>query len=347
MKDAIGIGMLGFGGVNQALVQLLARHNRDHADLQFRIVGVSDLRWGSAHDSAGLSFEALEQVCQTESDLKALGQGGAAEPNNDAIIALDGCDIIAEATFSNMKNGQPALSLCEAALTAGKHVVTTNKGVVAFGGDRLSALADQRDLGFAYEGAVMSGTPVLCWARTALQGAKIQRLRGVLNGTSNFILGQLEAGIGFEDALTEARKRGYAEADSSSDVEGFDVRAKVIVLALAVLGEKLGKADIACDGISGMTPEECVRAKALNKRWKLIADIRREETGQVEAYVRPQLVAPDDPFYNLNGPTNALEITTETLGPIMIFGPGAGREETAYALYSDILRLSHARMARA
>lgn len=347
MKDAIGVGLLGFGGVNQALVQLLARHNRNHEDVQFRIVGVSDLQWGSAYDPAGLSFEVLDKVCQTRGALKALGPGGAAEPNNDAIIALDGCDIIAEATYSDMKNGQPALSLCEAALTAGKHVVTTNKGVVAFGGDRLSALADQRDLGFAYEGAVMSGTPLLCWARTALQGAKIQRIRGVLNGTSNFILGQLEAGIGFEDALIQARKLGYAEADSSSDVEGFDVRAKVIVLALAVLGEKLGKADISCDGISGFTPADCVRAKALNKRWKLMADIRRDVTGQIEAYVRPQLVAPDDPFYNLHGPTNALEITTETLGPIMIFGPGAGREETAYALYADILRLSQTGMARA
>ncbi|TGT11999.1 homoserine dehydrogenase, partial [Mesorhizobium sp. M8A.F.Ca.ET.213.01.1.1] len=148
-------------------------------------------------------------------------------------------DIVVEATFTNPNDGEPAVSHCRWALQAGKHVVTTNKGPVALAAQELKTLAKSRGVRFEFEGAVMSGTPVIRLAAKTLVGAELKGFEGILNGTSNFVLGRMEEGLDFSSAVKEAQALGYAEADPTADVEGHDVRLKVVILANELLGADL------------------------------------------------------------------------------------------------------------
>ncbi|RVD45991.1 homoserine dehydrogenase, partial [Mesorhizobium sp. M7A.F.Ca.ET.027.03.2.1] len=140
------------------------------------------------------------------------------------------------ATFTNPTDGEPAVSHCRWALQTGKHVVTTNKGPVAIAARELETLAKSNGLHFEYEGSVMSGTPVIRMAKKTLAGAEVTGFEGILNGTSNFVLGRMEGGLDFASAVKEAQQLGYAEAAPTADVEGFDVRLKVVILANELLG---------------------------------------------------------------------------------------------------------------
>jgi homoserine dehydrogenase len=333
----IKLALLGFGGVNRTLVELIAEHNANAQKPPIKIVGVSDLFLGHCVDGDGVDCEALLAVSAQKGAFSQLGGG---TPDNTAVISDSGADVIAEATFSNMETGEPAISLCEAALLSGKHVITTNKGSVAHGAQRLEALAKDVGRHFLYEGAVMSGSPVLVWAADCFPGAKITRARGILNGTTNFILGEMETGQSFSDALRRAQELGYAEADPTADVEGHDVRAKAIVLAKCLFGETLSIADVPCDGISSITPKMVAEAAKQGQKWKLVAELVSTEGG-VKAQVGPKLISADDPLFGISLGTNALELTTDMLGATMVTGPGAGRTETAYAIFSDLLRLAN------
>lgn len=338
MLKRFKLGLLGFGGVNRSLVELIVAHNSQGRSPNIQIVGVSDLFLGHCINQDGLDCETLLAASADEGSFASLGSANA---DNRSVIERSGCDVVAEATYSNMETGEPALSLCQSALLAGKHVITTNKGCVAYGAELLETLAQQRGRKFHYEGAVMSGSPVLVWATECFPGAKITRVRGILNGTTNYILGQMEGGKSFESALAQAQELGYAEADPIADIEGYDVRAKAIVLAKCLFGVTLTASDVPCEGIASVTPAMIANAREQGKKWKLVAEIVQSSEG-VQANVRPIILAPEDPLFGVSLATNALEVTTDMLGPTMVTGPGAGRIETAYAIFSDLLRLAKA-----
>ena len=158
-------------------------------------------------------------------------------------------------TVTNIETGEPALSHCREAFGAGAHVVTTNKGPVALAWRELSELAASQGLQFRFEGTVMSGTPVLSTATEALAGCEFVRIRGILNGTTNYILSEMEQGRPYAEALATAQELGYAEADPTADVEGFDVLAKVVILANVVMRAELGVEGVSREGITGLDAE--------------------------------------------------------------------------------------------
>jgi homoserine dehydrogenase len=190
---------------------------------------------------------------------------------------------------------------------------------------------------FEFEGAVMSGTPVIRMAQMTLAGAGLQSFEGILNGTSNFVLGSMESGLDFADAVKQAQELGYAEADPRADVEGFDVRLKVVILANELLGAKLHPNDVTCHGISQLTSDQIYEAISDGYRWKLIGSAFRASDGLVKASVAPQRLPLSHPLASVSGPTNAVCFGSELLGKVTVIGPGAGRIETAYALLSDIV----------
>ena len=339
MREQCKIAMLGYGGVNRGLVELIQAHNASGARPRISIVGVSDLYLGHCFDPDGLDADQLRDIPAEKGAFAVLG---SSELDNEAVITASGCDVVAEATFSNMDTGEPARSLCEYALRAGKHVITTNKGSVAHGAALLEAAAARAGCQFLYEGAVMSGSPVLVWAKDCFPGEQITRIRGILNGTTNYILGQMEVGLTYAEALKQAQALGYAEADPTADLEGSDVRAKVIVLAYSLLKTSLSISDIACEGITSITPEMVAAATKAGRRWKLVADIVPTNDGVV-ASVGPVELSSEDPLFGVSQATNALELTTRSLGQTMVTGPGAGRIETAYAIFADLLRLTDPR----
>jgi homoserine dehydrogenase len=339
------IALVGFGGVNRALAQLICERNQlwqSTLGFTLKIVGVTDLFLGSIMNPEGLDALALTNLPSAKGAFKQL-EGGQAEAFNEAVIKQSGADIISEATFTNPVDGEPATSFCRWALQSGKHVVTTNKGPVALHANELRNLAKSRGALFEYEGSVMSGTPVIRLAKQALAGAEISGFEGILNGTSNYVLTCMEKGFAFSDAVRKAQELGYAEADPTADVEGYDVRLKVVILANELLNAQLSVSDVTCKGISGLQSNDIETALGNGQRWKLIGKAIRNADGDVTASVEPQLLDSDHPLTGISGATNAISFSSEMLGKVTVSGPGAGRVETAYALLSDIIAIHNSK----
>ncbi|POX45482.1 homoserine dehydrogenase [Streptomyces sp. Ru72] len=335
------LALIGFGGVNRALAELVSRRgDRLAGELGFtlRVVAITDLRAGSLVDTDGIDLAPLLAAEPGELDFAGLA-GGSADPRNEWVIREVPADIVVEATFTNPADGEPALSHVRWALESGKHVCTTNKGPVALAGRALKQLAAEHGVGFEFEGSVLSGTPILRTARRLFGGLEITGVQGILNGTSNYVLGRLEEGLDLPAAIAEAQDLGYAEADPTADVEGHDVQLKVMILANEVLGADLRRGDVFCEGISAISPQEVQDAASKGLRWKLVGSATRHEDGSVDARVAPLALPAHHPLAGISGPVNAVAFHTDLLGTVTVSGPGAGRIETAYALLSDLIAI--------
>lgn len=338
------IALIGFGGVNRTLAELIATRGEDlSAELGFRlrVVAITDLRLGSLIQDEGINLDMVLRMNPAEETFAA--HGGSAKPDNERVIRTSPADIVCEATFTNPATGEPAASHVRWALEAGKSVCTTNKGPVALHGAELKGLARRNALHFEFEGAVMSGTPVLRFAKQLFPGLKLHGFEGILNGTSNYVLGRMEDGLVFDEAVREAQQMGYAEADPTADIEGYDVQLKVLILANELLGAELTLADVSRVGISGLTRAELNRAKNEGRRWKLIGSARRNPDGTVSAEVAPAALPLSHGLAGVSDANNAVSFNTDLLGAVTVSGPGAGRIETAYALLSDIVAMHEAR----
>lgn len=331
------LALIGFGGVNRALAQLIVDDPSRFADLglELRVVAITDLAFGSLVQGDGIHLADVLAMPRGAS-FDGL-PGGAADPHNEEVIKNSPADIIVEATFTSPVDGEPAVSHVRWALESGKHVVTTNKGPVALFGKELTDLAHQNGVTFEYEGSVMSGTPVIRLAKKMLGGLQLSAVQGILNGTSNYVLGRMEDGLALDKAIAEAQALGYAEADPTADIGGSDVQLKVAILANELLGTNLQPKDVDTAGIQEISSDDVAEARAHGKRWKLIGEARRDSDGLIAASVRPIALTADHPLAGISGATNAVSFTTDLLGALTVSGPGAGRVETAYALISDII----------
>ncbi len=341
MSRTYKLALIGFGNVNRALAQIIAEDGADMATrlgFDLSIVAVSDLFLGSAYDPNGLDLRGLTTLPAEKEALSKLA-GGKTEADNEALIKDSVADIVAEATFTDSTTGEPASTHCSWALSSGKHVVTTNKGPAAFHGDDLRALAQENGCQFGIEGTVMSGTPVLRMAQNELKGCNINGFEGILNGTANYILGRMEEGVQLEEAIAEAQSLGYAEADPTADIEGWDVLLKVVILAETVLGVSVSPNQVRREGITGLSSGDVAGAPADGCRWKLIGTAEVDEDGKVEASVCPQRLPHAHPLSGVSGATNAVAFGTDYLGQVTVSGPGAGRLETGFALLSDIVAI--------
>ena len=326
--------LIGFGTVGQGLVQIL-RDKR--ADLKARygfepqIVAVVTGRRGSLYSPDGLNLDALLSDFAAYPDQPAvLERGWSAE----RIIRESHADVLVEASPSNLETGQPALNLCELALQTGKHVVLANKGPVAVAYNDLMSFAQKAKRQVLFEGTVMAGTPSIRLAMQALQGCTITSARGILNGTTNYMLTQMESGKPYAEALAEAQALGYAEADPTADVEGWDAAGKARILAQALFGRKFLALDMHVQGISHLTPADIDAAKAAGERWKLIAQVTPQG-----ASVQPRRIPVSHPLAGVSGTTNAVTYTTDLLGDVTLIGAGAGKLQTGFALLSDLLAI--------
>lgn len=331
------LALIGFGTVGQGFTEILRDRGdvlAERFDAQFQIVAVSDLLKGSVFDPAGLDTADLLDAVQADGNLN-----GVAAPHRgwDAMrtIAESNADAVAELSYTDLETGEPALSHVRLALEQGKHVVTTNKGPIALHYLEVAELARTHNAEIGVEGTVMSGTPALRLGEDLLS-AGVRRIQGILNGTTNYILTQMESGASYSEALAGAQARGYAEADPVGDVEGFDAAGKVVILANLLLGLPLTMKDVDCHGITRLTPDDIAAAQADGERWKLIGSV--EPTGGgFSASVRPTRLLMEHPLASVSGATNAITYTTDLLGDVTLVGPGAGRLETGYALIGDLL----------
>jgi homoserine dehydrogenase len=335
------IAFIGFGGVGQALAQLLmdreASLNKKYG-LEAEVVAVSDVMKGSVYHPDGLNINQLLQTVKETGSVEEYPATPGLFKGWDSFKTIkdSNADMIVEVTFTDVKTGQPAIDHCKLAFENKKSVVTTNKGPIALAYNELSNLAEQNGVFWGFEGTVMSGTPALRMPIATLAGNEIKEIKGILNGTTNYILTEMEKGQSYEDALKKAQQLGYAEADPTSDVEGYDARYKAAILANYLMESPLAADEIPCEGISGITGEMVQQALQENKKWRLIARVKNEN-GEVTASVQPEKLGTDDPLAGVTGPTNAILYECDLAGPIMLTGAGAGLIETGYSLLIDII----------
>lgn len=332
------LALIGLGNVGLGFAQILKDHGEELArryGLGLRIVAVSDFIRGSISDPAGLEPEALIDAI---ADTGNLDDVPAAERGWDALetITRSDADVVMELTYTDLETGEPAFTHIKAALESGKHVITTNKGPVALRFPDLLEIAKEKGVEIGVEGTVMSGTPTLRLGMEYVAAARVSRIEGILNGTTNYILTQMEAGADYGSALADAQEKGYAEADPAGDVEGHDAAGKVVILGNLLMGLPLTMSDVDCTGITGLAPDDIAAAKEAGERWKLVGKLEVVD-GQPSASVRPQRIPLAHPLASIAGATNAITYTTDMLGQVTLVGPGAGRTETGFALVVDLL----------
>jgi homoserine dehydrogenase len=332
------LALIGFGTVGQGFAQILAERGEVLAakhGLELSITAVSDFNRGSVYRADGFDPEALLGAADALETLDADAKGW------DALTTIreSGADAVAELSFTDLKTGEPALTHVREALSRGMDVVTTNKGPIALRFAELRRLGAEHGAGLGVEGTVMSGTPTLALGAGLLAGAGVRRIQGILNGTTNYILTRMEAGLDFDSALAEAQREGYAEADPSGDVDGIDAAGKVVILANLVMDAPLAMDDVERQGIRSITPADIEAATAAGERWKLLGSVERAADGSVTGRVEPQRVPLAHPLASIGGPTNACTFTTDLLDDVTIVGPGAGRLATGYALVEDLIAL--------
>ncbi len=340
----VRICLIGYGRVGYGFVQVFLRHRvwlAERFGFAPKIVAVHDIRRGTVFAPEGLDLARLAWAWREGRDLGELGQSGAGL-DAFAVIRDSEADVVVELTPTDLRTGEPAAGYIRFALTSKKHVVTTNKGPVALFGNELLALARENGVEFRFEGTVLAGTPLFSLVEFTL-ATPIRRVRGILNGTTNFILTHMEAGRSYAEALAEAQRLGYAETDPTADVEGLDPLAKIVILANILLDGDLHPRDVPCQGITRLDPAEVRRAPAEGFRWKLVAEARRTEGG-VEAKVGPERLPLSDPLAQVGGVLNALTLELDPLGALTVIGPGAGPEVTGHAVLSDLLAI-HRRSA--
>jgi homoserine dehydrogenase len=331
--------LIGFGSAGQGLAQILRYHNEWLAQrygVELRIVAVGTRNRGTLYAPEGIEPAALLDAIAQSGDLRGLpGQHGWSalqlieQANADALIELSPTDVT---------SGEPATSHIRAAIARGMHVITANKGPIALYYSELRRLAAEANVYLGIEGTVMSGTPALRLAWSSLAGCEILEARGIVNGTTNYLLTQMESGMSYADALAEAQRLGYAEADPTGDVEGHDAAAKAVILAQVIMESRMSLGDVDRKGITSLTRDTIEAARASGDRWKLIARVWRDGD-QVRASVQPTRLPINDPLAGVSGATNAITYTTDLLGEVTLIGPGAGGVATGFAILSDLLEM--------
>lgn len=235
---------------------------------------------------------------------------------------------------------EPAHTFVRNALLAGKHVTTSNKALVAKHGAELLAIAKEKDLNFLFEASVGGGIPIIRPLVTSLSADIVEEITGILNGTTNYMLTKMsEEGSDYGEVLKDAQAKGYAEADPTADVEGYDACRKIAILTSLVCGKTVDFEEIHTEGISKITPIDIAYAKAMGRSIKLLATSRLVD-GKYYALVAPFLLAPEHPLYNVNDVYNAIFIHGNMLGDAMFYGSGAGKLPTASAVAADIVDIA-------
>ena len=329
--------LIGFGTVGQGVTEILVQKRAElktRYGYEFDIVGISDIAWGTVYNPGGLDIATALQAAKAKQKFaKDVKQWDAL-----TLIKESDATVVCEMAFTNLQTGEPAISHCKAAFATGKHVVTSNKGPAALAYRELKAMAEEKGLRFLIEGTVMSGTPVVNLTEGPLAGCEIKAARGILNGTTNYILTQMEGGMSYEDALKKAQELGYAEADPTGDVEGYDARGKVTILANVVMNTTLKIEEVSCQGITKITSADIESARKAGSRWKLIGSVKKEGS-RIVASVAPEMLPLTHPLAGVMGATNAITFTTDLLGDVSVIGPGAGRTETGFSILTDLLRI--------
>jgi len=326
--------LVGYGVVGKSITTILARKYAEKVKgygFNPKIVAIADID-GAVINPRGLSPEKLEAIKQKGFPISLDPEFGHPKmPVLDVIESVE-AEVVVEVTPVKIKDGEPAISHITKAFKTGKHVVTTNKGPLALAMPALTELAEYNNVYFRFSGTVGGGTPILEFAKRCLAGDRILAIRGILNGTTNYILTEMSQNhVTFQEALTNAQKLGYAETEPSMDIDGFDAACKVVILANWIMNKRITLRDVDRTGIRDVSLQALEEAAKRGNTIKLIGSIDGDK-----ATVKPMEIAKTNPLC-VSGVLNAVTFSTEYAGEQTVIGKGAGGMETASAVLRDLL----------
>lgn len=328
MKQPVRVALLGCGVVGSEVARLLA-HQAD--DLVERV--------GAPLELVGVAVRRIDRARDTDlpRDLFTTDAMG--------LVTRGDVDVVIEV----IGGIAPARSLILAALESGASVVTANKALLADDGATLFEAAAKAGRDVYYEAAVAGAIPIIRPLRESLAGDRVRRVLGIVNGTTNFILDQMDThGTGFEEALEDAQARGFAEADPTADVDGFDAAAKAAILAGLAFHTRITAADVHREGISDITSSDIASAKEMGSVVKLLAICERRETPDgdtVSVRVHPAMIPRSHPLASVREAYNAVFVESDAAGQLMFYGPGAGGAPTASAVLGDVVTVARNRLS--
>jgi len=318
-RDVVRVGIVGYGTVGRASAEILASHAEE---IKQRMGGVSVV---------------VTRICRKSPRDSEYGVNGIQVLADwRQVAAADDVDILIEAIGGTTT----AHDVVRTSLENGKAVVTANKALIALRGEELFALASQKNLPIGIEASVAGGVPVIHAISEALAADRVQSVYGIVNGTCNYILTQMEQhGIEFDDALKQAQEAGYAEADPSLDIDGLDARDKIAILARIAFGHTINPSEIPVSGIRNITATDFHYAHRLNSTIRLVASAERTAKG-IHVAVQPWLEPRDSMLAKVDGANNAIFIAGAKVGTQMLYGRGAGGNATGTAVLSDVLHIA-------
>lgn len=313
--SVIKVAILGFGTVGEGVYKTIHTHAEELKAILGKRVEVAAVLIRNTRKKRNISEEVL-----ITSDFQE-------------ILQLPQLDLVIEAIVGK----EAPFTFLKEAIKKGCHVISANKEMVANYGKELFKLADEHKVSIGFEATVGGGIPIIQTLRQCLKINRVQKVQGIINGTSNFILTEMrEKNQSFAYALKLAQDNGYAEADPTNDVEGFDAFFKLIILSRIAFGGEPNWNDVEPEGITSITSELISKAARLGLRFKHIASVSKAN-GQIKATVRPSLVGKSHPFYHVEGVENAINVQSDILGRITLQGPGAGMFPTASAVIEDLV----------
>ncbi|MCA0986683.1 homoserine dehydrogenase [Guptibacillus algicola] len=315
--DTLHVALIGFGTVGKGIYQCIEKQREQLESLLQKKISIDAILIKNAE-------------LQREVD-----EGTVVTTEFDELLNLPQLDVVFEAI-----NGvEPAETYLSRLIEKGCHIVTANKELLATSGSRIRELAATHKVGLRYEASVAASIPILSTLREGVRSNQLSEISGILNGTSNFILNELqEKGITFEEALRVAQDKGYAEADPKNDIDGWDAFYKILILSDIVYGQQPKWENVVRKGISDVTSFDIKKAEAIGLRIKHTANLSLSAEGPVIS-VEPVAISNTHPFFNVTGVNNAVCVSSNLAGDITLQGPGAGAEPTASAMIEDLLSL--------
>lgn len=325
--------LLGFGNVGQALARLLFQKSvelRELYGIEWRITGVATRRMGWLVAPEGFRADEL-----TSGEISSRS---SPQPSNvSEWLEASSCDVLFETTSLEPHTGEPAITHVRAALAAGAHVVTANKGTIVHAGRELDELARAKGRRFMFEATVADCLPVFSLFRETLPAARLHAFSGVLNSTTGIILEEIADGRTFDDGVRRAQSLGVTETDPTYDVDGWDAAVKVCALANVLMGANLRLEDVRREGIRGLDAGAVRAAHADGRPFKLLSRARREVDGSIAAGVRPEQVAPHGPFAAVGGTSLAIHFELDVLPGLTLVAHEPNLQSTSYGLLADFV----------
>jgi homoserine dehydrogenase len=320
MSNTLKIGLAGLGTVGTAALKRLGSMQMKFAE------------------KAGLAIEVRAISARSKTRDRGIDVSGYRWYDNPVDLAKsDDIDVFVELIGGD---SGPAEEAVRAAIQSGKHVVTANKALIAKHGNELARMAEANNVALNFEAAVAGGIPVIKAVRESMTANAISRVYGILNGTCNYILTRMEEeGLSFDACLKDAQRLGYAEADPTFDVEGYDTAHKLTILTSLAFGTEIESEAILVEGITSITPADIAAARDLGFRIKLLGVAKKTSTG-IEQRVHPTMVPRESSIAQISGVTNAVVIDGDAIGSVTLAGPGAGGDATASAVIADIVDLA-------